>query len=162
MTRSLRLARRATVGGLALGVAGLLVLLGLAVSEVMANPGWSLVDGYWRGRLPWSPVGVGLVITGASVATIVGAATALLAGGPVRRALSALGLLVVAFWWLVDMLPPGQAVPCDPCPAAPGPDPVAMAYSTPEVTALLLLLSAVVLAALGLRAGHPSRGAVDP
>ena len=40
-----------------------------AIVEVATGePGMSLVDGYWIGRLPWTPIGVGMALFGATAA----------------------------------------------------------------------------------------------
>jgi len=52
------------VVGLSAAAAGLVVLFAQALSEVLADPGLSLADGYWIGRLPWTAVGVDLAIIG--------------------------------------------------------------------------------------------------
>lgn len=160
--RAFRTARWATVVGLLAIAAGLITLLLQALSEVVANPALSLVDGYWMGRLPWTAVGVDLVVGGATVALVFGAATAWLAGGPVRRIASALAFVVGAFWWFLAMLPPPQGAFCASCPP-PGPDPITMAYSLPEAVALFLLLPSAVAGAVGVSARRAHRSAVvDP
>lgn len=130
-------------------VAGLAIVFGQSLSDTLANPGWSLSDGYWRGRLPWMAVGVGLAIIGATVAAVFGALTAWLTGGGVRRMVSAVALLVAGFWWFVAMVPPPQGAYCETCPP-PGPDPLTMAYSVPEAAGLLLLLPSLVIVAVAL------------
>lgn len=142
------------MGGLVVTMSGLGLLLALAVSEVLRNPGWSIADGYWRGRLPWAPIGIDLVLVGATLAAGAGLVATWISGGPARRAVGVVGLLIVAVWWFVALLPPPVAVPCPSCPA-PGPDPVAMAYSVPEQTMLLLVVPAATLALLALRSGRP-------
>ena len=54
MRRALGPAIRVTVGGLSVAAIGLVVLFAQAVSEVLAGPELSLVDGYWIGRPPWT------------------------------------------------------------------------------------------------------------
>lgn len=147
--RSFRLNEWATLGGLAATTVGLVVLFGQAFSEVLAAPGLSLVDGYWIGRLPWTSVGVTLAVIGATITVLFGTVTTWLAGGRIRRALSAVALLVAAFWWFVAMLPPRLGAFCASCPP-PGPEPLTMAYSLPEMTAVLLLFPALVVGGLAL------------
>jgi hypothetical protein len=142
----------ATAAGLALAIVGVAVLFAQAVSEVRADPSISLGDAYWIGRLPWTPIGVGLAILGASLATVAGTVTALMAGGIVRRGVAILALLVAGFWWLVVTVPlvgMGGAA-CEPACPPPTFDPVTMAYSLPEQTAMWLLLPALVASLLGL------------
>jgi hypothetical protein len=151
MDRVLRPARLATVVGLSAVTAGLVVLLVQALSEVLTDPALSIVDGYWIGRLPWTAVGVDLVVIGATLAVVSGTVTAWLAGGAIRRAVSAVASAVAACWWLLAMLPPPQGAFCASCPP-PSPDPITMAYSLPGAVALFLLLPAVIAGAVGLGA----------
>lgn len=144
--------------GLSTAAAGLVVLLAQALSEVLAEPGLSLVDGYWIGRLPWTAVGVDLAVIGATIAVVFGTVTAWLAGGPIRRVVSALTLAVAAFWWFLAMLPPPQGAFCAYCPP-PAPDPMTMAYSQPETAALFLLLPAAIAGAVALSAFRALRSA---
>jgi hypothetical protein len=140
-----------------MGAAGLVVLLAQAITEVRSDPAVSLVDAYWVGRQPWTGAGVALAIIGSTITVVGGTAAVWLAGGPWRRAGSAIALAVAAFWWFLAMLPTPRAVPCDHC-SAPGPDPVAMAYSLPVAAALLLLLPAVVVGAIALLGPRDPRG----
>jgi hypothetical protein len=142
----------ATAAGVALAILGVAVLFAQSVSEVRADPSISLGDAYWIGRLPWTPIGVGLAILGATLASLAGTTTALIAGGIVRRGVAILALLVAGFWWLVVLVPlvgMGGAACEPPCPR-PTFDPVSMAYSLPEQTAMWLLLPALIAALLGL------------
>jgi hypothetical protein len=154
----LRAARAGAALGLLASVAGLLVLVASATSEVLANPSLTLADGYWIGRLPWTAVGVDLAIIGATVAIVLGALTATLAGGLVRRVICAAAAAVAVGWWLFALQPsPGGAF-CAACPP-PGPDPVTSAYSLPEAAVLLLLLPAAIVGVLALTADR-TRGSV--
>lgn len=157
--RLLRPAWWATAFSLSAAVAGLVVLFAQAQSEVLADPALSLVDGYWIGRLPWTAVGLDLAIIGATIAVVFGTLTAWLAGGPIRRVVSAIVLVVAAFWWFLAMLPPPQGGFCASCPP-PGPDPITMAYSQPETAVLLLLLPAAIAGAVALGAPRTRRSAV--
>jgi hypothetical protein len=157
--RLVRPAWWATAVGLSATAAGLIVLFGQALTEVLTTPGLSLVDGYWIGRLPWTAVGVDLVVIGATIAVAFGTLTSWLAGGLDRRVLSALALAVAAFWWFFAMAPPLLTGYCPGCPP-PEPDPITTAYSAPEHTALLLLLPAATAAAVGLSAPRARRRAV--
>jgi len=151
VARVLRPALWVTMVGLAITAAGLVVLFVQARSEVMADPALSLEDGYWIGRLPWTEVGVDLTVIGATVVLVFGAATAWLAGGPIRRVVSALALAIGLVWWLLMMLPPPQAVPCPSCPPR-GPEPLTMAYSQPGFAVQFLLLPAAIAAAVAFSA----------
>ncbi|MDQ2854027.1 MAG: hypothetical protein M3R32_04120 [Chloroflexota bacterium] len=143
-----------------LGVLGIgfLVLGAYSIAEALANPGYSLVDAYWRGRLPWMGIAEALIVGGATACAVIGAVAALWAGGAWRRILVIPPLLPIALWWFVAIgMSSMRATPCEigtPCPA-PGPDPWAFAYSSPETTALFLILPAlfIVLVALGARTG---------
>ena len=142
----------ATAAGVVLAIVGIAVLSAQSAIEVLADPSISLGDAYWLGRLPWTPIGVGLAMVGASLAVLAGTATALMAGGIVRRSVAILALLVAGFWWVVVSVPlvgMGGAA-CEPACPPPAFDPVTMAYSLPEETAMWLLLPALVASLLGL------------
>lgn len=98
----------------------LLFLGAYCVAEALANPGYSLVDGYWRGRLPWMGIAEGLIVTGATVSAITGWATVLWVGGWWRRALALPLLLPIALWWFIGIVGlPGEALASRlPAPAA--------------------------------------------
>ena len=150
----------ATAAGVLLAIVGIAVLFAQSVSEVLADPSISLWDAYGIGRLPWTPIGVGLAILGASLGVLAGTATALMAGGIVRRGLAIFPLLVAGFWWLVVTVPlVGMGGAACEQPACPPPtfDPVTMAYSLPEQTAMWLLLPALVAGVLGLTSRREAR-----
>ena len=159
VARVLRSAWWATAVGLLVSAAGLVVLFAQAQSEVLADPGLSLVDGYWIGRLPWTAVGVDLTIIGATIAVVFGTLTAWLAGGLIRRVVTALALAVAAFWWFLAMLPPPQGGFCASCPA-PGPEPITMAYSQPQNAAIFLRHPAAIAGAVALSAPRSRRSAI--
>lgn len=144
----------------ALGI-GLLFLGAYCVAEVQANPGYSLIDAYWRGRLPWMGIAEGLIVGSATACAIAGAAIVLWLGGYVLRALAIPALLPVALWWFLAVaMTSMRATACEvgtPCPA-PTPDPWAYAYSLPQAALLFLILPGVFLALLALFA-HRSAGA---
>lgn len=144
---------------------GIVVLFGYALSEVIANPGISLVDGYWTGRLPWTAIGVDLVVIGSSVAVLFGTASSWLAGDAARRLVSLPPVVVAAAWWLnasiqssIEGVPcaieqlstpnVGGTVPCGPPPF----DPFAVAYSVPAEAIVLLVLPAWISAVIALSA----------
>lgn len=143
---------------------GLLFLGAYCVAEALANPGYSLVDGYWRGRLPWLGIAEALIVGGATASAVIGAATALWVGGAWRRFLVIPPLVAIALWWLLAVaMTSMRAAPCEvgtPCPT-PSPDPWAFAYSVPETAALFLILPGmfIVLVALTARAGGGPREA---
>lgn len=147
MARAHRWAWRMTVVGLSMATVGLVVLVAQASSEVLRDPSLSLIDGYSIGRLPATSVGVDLTVIGATLAVVFGSITAWRAGWWIRRALVSLSLIVAACWWFLALLPPTQGAYCAGC-EPPGPDPMTMAYSQPEVAALLLLLPALIVGAL--------------
>jgi hypothetical protein len=137
---------RAIVAGLAAEAAGVVVLLADSLSEVLADPSLSIVDGYWIGRLPWTAIGVGLVVAGSTLALVSGTFVMWLLGGVFLRILSALAFGAGTIWWVIAFVgvPAGGAY-CPSCPP-PGPDPIAVAYSLPESVALLLMLPSLVAA----------------
>jgi hypothetical protein len=137
---------------------GVLVLLGDAFSEVLANPGSSLVDGYWIGRLPWTAIGIDLVVMGSTAAVVFGTLTAWIAGGGLRRLVSLLVLAVAVFWWFIATLPFAGGAYCPSCPP-PGPDPLTYAYSLPDSTLLLLVLPAAIAAAAAISERRLGRAA---
>ena len=137
---SLRLAEL-SLALIALGVSTLIVY---AWVEVLNNPGYTLVDGYWIGGLPWTPAGIVMILVG-SVAALVAAAMAIVVEGGWWRRILILPAWAAAFlWWSVAM----GILPFDPSYHAP--DPVTLAYSLPTMAALLLLLPAVVLAGVAI------------
>jgi hypothetical protein len=138
---------------------GLLFLGAYCVAETAANPGYSLVDAYWRGRLPWMGIAETLIVTGASACAVTGGATVLWLGGWWRRLLAIPALLAVAFWWLLGIVGLPGGGPCLPSPCPPQPiDPWAVAYSAPEEAFLFLILPSVLLALLALVAGRTATG----
>lgn len=152
-------APRAALGWL---LAGFIVLGVYCVAEALANPGQSLVDAYWMGRLPWMGIAEALIVSGATACAIVGAATVWWLGGWLRRIVVLPPLLPIALWWFIAIegLPGGG--PCLPSPCPPPPiDPWAVAYSAPETALLFLILPATFIVILGLtasadRAPHPT------
>jgi len=127
---------------------GLSVLLVYAWVEVINNPGYTLVDGYWIGRAPWTPLGVVLVLAGSAIAVLAGAAAILATGDWLRRLLAILVALAPAVWW-------AMALGINPVPRFQPPDPVTLAYSLPEMAALLLALPAIAMVGLRLAAIRP-------
>jgi hypothetical protein len=153
----------ATLIGLIAAIVGIAVLVVYALSEVLADPTLTLEDGYWIGRLPWTTVGVALTVIGATVALVAGVLTAWIAGGAVRRVVTALAVAVGAFWWLFATLPlVGLSGAC--CGPRPDPDPLTMAYSVPQAVILFLLLPAALTAIVALTVTHrdgPRRGQAE-
>ena len=134
--------------GLALTGLGLAVLLAYAWYEYLTMPGISLVDGYWIGRVPWTPMGVVLVLAGTALGVVGGCAVIVVRGDWLRRVLVPAIVGVPALWWLT-------ALGVVPMPRYEPPDPVTLAYSLPETAVLFLILPALVAAALALA---PLRG----
>lgn len=133
---------------MALGAAGLL-LLGWV--EYIRTPGTSLVDGYWRGREPWTSMGVWTLLIGSALTVLVGVLVALLDGSWIRRILAVAALALPAYWWLMALrfVPgPGTGALGRPHPGAW--TPFDLAYSLPEVAAIMLVLPAIVASALAL------------
>jgi hypothetical protein len=152
-----QLLRLATGLAVAALVAGMAMLLAYSVVEAIANPGYSLADGYWIGRLPWMGIIEGLIVSGASSSILIGAATVLALGGWLRRLVVLLPLAAAGLWWFLAWARAGiSGGPCVNCPAPPF-DPWAYAYSAPELALQMLILPAVVIAVLALTilAGRP-------
>jgi hypothetical protein len=128
-------------GALAIG-AGVLLVMSIAASRE-AYGSISPVDGYWLGPLPWAPLGVGLVLFGATVGVV--ALTAAMWLGPRwgGRVLSVPVVLSVAFWWATAATL-GSGGAC--CSLPPAFDPIAVAYSAPLWTLSLVVLPAILLA----------------
>ena len=129
--------------GLALMVIGPSILLVYAWVEVLNNPGWTLVDGYWVGRIPWTPLGIVIAIAGSLTGLVAGAVAIVIAGGWWRRLIVVASLAAAGLWWLI-------ALGVIPYPRFRGPDPVTFAYSLPSTAALLVLMPAALLAVLCL------------
>lgn len=143
--------RRLTSASALLLAFGLTWLLAYMLAEAFfGDGGGSLVDAYWRGRLPWMGVAEALIVVGATASAVAGTLAAQVGGGWIRRLLVLPPLAVVGLWLLLAMTPPRRAVPCNHCPPPTTPDPWAYAYSLPETTALFLLLPALVIVALAL------------
>jgi hypothetical protein len=134
-------------------IAGLIVVAVYSSVEAMGNPGYSIVDGYWQGRLPWMGIAETLIVSGATASAVIGATTAFWFGGSWRRILVIPPLLPIGLWWLlaVSGFPGGH--PCLPSPCPPQPiDPWAFAYSGPTQALLLLLLPSALIGLLALTA----------
>lgn len=126
----------------ATGVGAGVLLVAAAVEVVNGQPGMSLADGYWVGRLPWTPIGVGLVLYGASATVVVAAAAAWLGPRWGARVLSAPALLSSAFWWGTASLTGMSGACCSPPPRY---DPITVAYSAPIEALLFLVVPALVM-----------------
>lgn len=135
------------LSGIGLGASALLVY---AWVEFLNNPGITLVDGYWIGRVPWTPAGVVLVLAGSGLALLAGAASVLLRGDWVRWLLLLPVLAAPILWWLL-------ALGVLPFPRYQPIDPVAFAYSLPEDAALLLILPSLAIALLAFIPIRPNR-----
>lgn len=157
-----RIAGWATAVGVAAEAAGLVVLVAYSLSEVIADPTLSIVDGYWIGRLPWTAIGVVLVVAGSTVALIAGTLVAWLRGGILLRIVSALAFGAGTFWWLIALLgaPGAGGASCPSCPPS-GPDAIALAYSLPGSVALLLMLPSLVAALAAWRSSRPGLTAIE-
>lgn len=147
---------------LATGLSAALLLTGLGMAlvysavETMANPGYSLTDGYWRGALPWMAITEALVVGGASAAVIAGALAVAARGGWARRALTAPLVAISGLWWLSAAVGAGMSgAACGGCPSRTF-DPWAYAYSAPILTLQMLIVpaGAIVLLALGRRSAE--------
>jgi hypothetical protein len=143
--------RGLTMGAAAVLAAGFGLLLAYALAEALFGDGnGSLVDAYWRGRLPWMGIVEALIVVGATACVVTGAMLILVSGGWIRRITAVPLTAIVALWWLVAIaMSTMRAVPCNNCPP-PDPDPWAYAYSVPETTLLFLIGPAVLLVLLAL------------
>ncbi len=137
------------LSGIGLGVA---ILLTAAWLEYLNNPGISIVDGYWIGRMPWTPIGVWLVIGGVSIGLLAATVAVALRGDWLRRVLIMPVLALPILWW-------ATAMGIVPLPRYRAPDPVTLAYSLPEAAALSLILPALAAAVLALVSIRPDRRA---
>jgi hypothetical protein len=156
-----RVLRSLTVVAVGVLVLGFVALLANSVAEVIGNPGSSIVDGYWRGRLPWIEFGVAPIVVGASAAAVLGLLGAWVTGGWIRRLVVVPPFLVVCFWWFLAMLPPMLGAPCNPQPCPPPPpDPWANAYSSPETAVVFLVIPSLVIALIALTAPRSSEHAI--
>ena len=158
LTSTAKRARWIALLSVGVAIVGIIVLFALAASEVAADPSLSLEDGYWIGRLPWTPVGVGLVLTGSTTAVIAGTVAVLLLGGNHRRILVLATSLPPLVWWSIDVLQlQGVSGSClDGDCFRPYIDPIANAYSLPQATVLLLLVPATIVVLQSLTA-RPAR-----
>ena len=119
------------------------ILLVYAWVEVLNNPGITLVDGYWIGRGPWTPLGLLISLAGGAVGLLAGSVAIAIEGGWWRRLLLVPAWGAGALWWLM-------ALGVFPYPRFDGPDPVTFAYSLPVVATVLVLMPAALLAGLCL------------
>jgi hypothetical protein len=124
-------------------VIGPSILLVYSWVEVLNHPGYTLVDGYWIGRVPWTPLGLVIALAGGFAGLVAGSVAIAIEGGWWRRFLIIPALAAAALWWLI-------ALGVIPYPPMHGPDPVTFAYSLPATAALLVLMPAALLAALCL------------
>ncbi len=145
-TRVDRIATAVAAGTLLCGMAMALVYSAI---ESLLNPGSSLVDGYWRGALPWMGIIEGLVVGGATATILAGTITVAIRGGWARRALALASAAVAGFWWLMAVI--GAGLSGAACAGCTRPiDPWAYAYSSPVTTFGMLILPAAVIAFLAL------------
>lgn len=144
-------ALRLTWWGTLAGAGGLLIGLAVfflyAVSEVLAHPGLSLADGYWIGRLPWTGIGEGFTVIGATIVVVLGTLTVWLGGKGWWRLVVLAPVALAGFFWLVALLPPPGGASCTDCIAQVA-DPFAYAYSLPASALIFLLLPGVIVAVL--------------
>lgn len=136
-------ARSWAILSLGLMVVGPAILLVYAWAEVLNNPGLTLVDGYWIGRTPWTPIALVIALIGGVGGTLAGTVAIAIQGGWWRRALVLPAVAAGALWW-------SMALGLLPYPRFQGPDPVTFAYSLPVQATLLVLMPAALLAVLAL------------
>lgn len=161
MTQLRALAWKTAVAGIAAAAIGIAVLAVQATGEVIADPSLSLIDGYWVGRLPWTAIGVDLVVAGSTIAVLAGLVGSWLNGGRVARALATVAALVAAFWWAIALMPQPGGAPCTRCGPATA-DPITYAYSLPEAAVLLLVVPAIVDAAIAVHSRPRSGASTQP
>ena len=125
-------------------VIGPSILLVYAWVEVLNNPGYTLVDGYWIGRIPWTPLGLVVALIGSVMGLVAGSVAIAIEGGWWRRILVVVSLAAATLWWLIAL----GVLPY--IARFKGPDPVTFAYSLPSTAALLVLMPAALLAILCL------------
>ena len=130
-------------------VIGPSILLVYAWVEVLNNPGYSLVDGYGIGRVPWTPLGIVVGLAGTAIGLVGGALAIAIVGGWWRRFLILPAVGAAVLWW-------GTALGVLPFPRYHGPDPVTFAYSLPATAALLLLMPAALIAVIALTPRPPA------
>jgi hypothetical protein len=142
------MAVRGTAFAAGIMLAGAAILLVAAVVELATGqPGRNLVDAYWVGRLPWTPIGVGMVLFGATATVVVGSIASWLAAGWLRRVVSLGALLSTAFWWAISPIIRYTGGCCAPPPAY---DPITIAYSDPKSALVLVVVPAIIVAAVVL------------
>jgi len=126
---------------LALGVvlAGLAELAIETWIEYLSHPGLSILEAYQRGREPWTSIGLGAVVGGATLALLIAVSVALVEGSWIRRLLALASVALWAAWWFT-------ALGFIPYEAFDGPQPLTFAFGWPRETALALLLPTVVAA----------------
>ncbi len=128
---------------LALGVvlAGLAELAIETWIEYLSHPGLSILEAYQRGREPWTSIGLGAVVGGATLALLIAVSVALVEGSWIRRLLAVACVGLGVGWWLT-------ALGFIPYETFDGPQPLTFAFEWPRETALALLLPTVVAALL--------------
>ncbi|MDQ2674757.1 MAG: hypothetical protein M3Y40_08880 [Chloroflexota bacterium] len=152
----LRTARLVTALSAVVLLAGLSLALVYSAAESVLNPGYSLVDGYWRGGLPWMGIIEALVVSGATAAILAGTVAVAARGGWARRAATLALAAVAGLWWFSAAVGAGMSrAACNDCPP-PVFDPWVYAYSAPVLALQMLILpaAAIVLLALGRRSAE--------
>jgi hypothetical protein len=139
-------------------LAGAAILLVAAVVELATGqPGMNLVDAYWVGRLPWTPIGVGMVLYGATATVVIGSVASWLTPGRLQRLVCLAALLSTAFWWAISPIIRYTGGCCGPPPAY---DPITIAYSAPQGALILVVVPALIVAAIVLPTrAHPAKAA---
>jgi hypothetical protein len=142
-------------------VVGAAILFVAAVIELATGQqGMNLVDAYWVGRLPWTPIGVGMGLYGATATVVVGSVVSWLIPGWLQRLVCLGALLSTAFWWAISPIIRYTGGCCGPPPAY---DPITIAYSDPKSALVLVVVPALIVAAIALlpaRARRAPRAAV--
>jgi hypothetical protein len=136
-------------------VVGAAILFVAAVIELATGQqGMNLVDAYWVGRLPWTPIGVGMVLYGATATVVVGSVASWLTPGWLQRLVCLGALLSTAFWWATSPIIRYTGGCCGPPPAY---DPITIAYSDPKSALVLVVVPALIVAAVMLLPAHARR-----
>jgi hypothetical protein len=130
-------------------VIGPSILIVYAWVEVLNHPGLSLLDGYWIGRTPWTPLGIVVSLAGGVGGLLAGSVALAIEGGWWRRFLALAAVAAAALWWLT-------ALGLLPYPRFHGPDPVQFAYILPTTAGLLVLMPAALLATLSITPRLPN------
>lgn len=125
-------------------VVGPAILLVYAWVDVLNNPGLTLVDGYWIGRTPWTPIGLVIALAGGVAGLLSGSLAIAIEGGWWRRLLAAGSVALATIWWalaLTDHPNSPKYIPADA---------LRFAHALPVAAILMVLVPAALVATLAL------------